>query len=380
MLDRHDLTDEEWARLEPWLPDRTPRRGGRWADHRMVINGVLWRTRTGSPWRDLPGCYGTWKTVYNRHHRWSHDGTWAGCCASCAAAGTPRTGTGRGRWGWTPPWCGPTSTPPVPAVTDRRRPRRPAMSGRAESNHKNSAADSSDNSPDSVGDGRHADREGLGRSRGGLNTKLHLAADSRCRPISRVITAGQRHDAVAFEQVMAGIAIDRAGRGRPRTRPDRVLADKAHSSKAIRAHLRRRGIKATIPEPANQQTHRARRGARGGRPPELRPARLPQAQHRRTHHQQAQALPGGGHPLRQARGHVPGRHRRGHHQNLAPPPPSMIHGTRPKSISCPLVIFRPAGTRSGPSRSRTGCRPPEAQAAGVAVESGGRCTRRALPG
>jgi len=125
--------------------------------------------------------------------------------------------------------------------------------------------------PDSVGDGRHADREGLGRSRGGLNTKLHLAADSRCRPISRVITAGQRHDAVAFEQVMAGIAIARAGRGRPRTRPDRVLADKAHSSKAIRAHLRRRGIKATIPEPANQQTHRARRGARGGRPPDFDP-------------------------------------------------------------------------------------------------------------
>jgi transposase len=159
----------------------------------------------------------------------------------------------------------------VPAVTDRRRPRRPAVSGRAESNHKNSAADASDNSPDSVGDGRHADREGLGRSRGGLNTKLHLAADSRCRPISRVITAGQRHDAVAFEQVMAGIAIARAGRGRPRTRPDRVLADKAHSSKAIRAHLRRRGIKATIPEPANQQTHRARRGARGGRPPDFDP-------------------------------------------------------------------------------------------------------------
>jgi transposase len=42
-----------------------------------VINGVLWRTRTGSPWRDLPACYGNWKTVYNRHRRWSADGTWA---------------------------------------------------------------------------------------------------------------------------------------------------------------------------------------------------------------------------------------------------------------------------------------------------------------
>jgi transposase len=76
VLDRHDLTDEEWARLEPLLPDQTPRRGGRWADHRVVVNGVFWRTRCGLPWRDLPAQYGNWKTVYNRHRRWSGDQTW----------------------------------------------------------------------------------------------------------------------------------------------------------------------------------------------------------------------------------------------------------------------------------------------------------------
>ena len=76
MLDRHDLTDAQWARLEPLLPDRTPQRGGRWNDHRMVVDGVMWRTRTGSPWRDLPPVYGNWKTVYNRHRRWSGDLTW----------------------------------------------------------------------------------------------------------------------------------------------------------------------------------------------------------------------------------------------------------------------------------------------------------------
>jgi transposase len=76
MHDRHDLTDVEWEQLESLLPDRTPRRGGRWCDHRPVINGVLWRTRTGSPWRDLPPAYGNWKTVYSRHRRWSGDGTW----------------------------------------------------------------------------------------------------------------------------------------------------------------------------------------------------------------------------------------------------------------------------------------------------------------
>ena len=70
---------------------------------------------------------------------------------------------------------------------------------------------------------------------------------------------------------MAALRIARRGRGRPRTRPGRVLADKAYSSKAIRAYLRRRKIKATIPEPADQIANRARRGRRGGRPPAFDP-------------------------------------------------------------------------------------------------------------
>lgn len=111
------------------------------------------------------------------------------------------------------------------------------------------------------------DREALGRSRGGLTTKVHLAADQRCRPVSRVITAGQRHDSIAFDHVMAGIRIRRVSIGRPRTRPGHVLADKAYSSRSIRGSLRRRGIRTTIPEPADQVANRARRGTRGGRPP-----------------------------------------------------------------------------------------------------------------
>lgn len=75
-LNRHDLSDEEWQRLRPLLPADPPR-GGRWIDHRLVINGIFFRTRTGCPWRDLPEGSGNWKTVYNRHRRWSNDGTWA---------------------------------------------------------------------------------------------------------------------------------------------------------------------------------------------------------------------------------------------------------------------------------------------------------------
>jgi transposase len=74
-LNRHDLSDQEWDRLRGFLPADPPR-GGRWADHRMVINGIFFRTRTGCPWRDLPEGFGNWKTVYNRHRRWSLDGTW----------------------------------------------------------------------------------------------------------------------------------------------------------------------------------------------------------------------------------------------------------------------------------------------------------------
>src|SRR5512135_480414 len=66
---------------------------------------------------------------------------------------------------------------------------------------------------------------------------------------------------------MTTLRIRRRGPGRPRTRPDRLLGDKAYSSKATRAHLRRRGIQAVILEPADQIKNRKKRGRRGGRPP-----------------------------------------------------------------------------------------------------------------
>ena len=74
-LRRHDLTDDEWVRLVPLLPAH-PRQGHRWNDHRRVLDGIFFRTRTGCPWRDLPDRFGHWKTVYHRHRRWSADGTW----------------------------------------------------------------------------------------------------------------------------------------------------------------------------------------------------------------------------------------------------------------------------------------------------------------
>lgn len=70
-----------------------------------------------------------------------------------------------------------------------------------------------------------------------------------------------------FTYLMNQLKIHRAGPGRPRTRPDRVRGDKAYSSRAIRTHLRDRGIVAVIPQPSDQIGHRKRRGSTGGRPP-----------------------------------------------------------------------------------------------------------------
>lgn len=161
-----------------------------------------------------------------------------------------------------PRWSAPISTPPVPATnrpptSPRRLLRAQSWTQGGRSNDKKSATKPS--------------REGLGRSRGGLTSKIHLAADTRCRPISRVTSAGHRHDSLAFEPVMAGIRIRRRGRGRPRIRPARVLGDKAYSSRAIRSHLRRRRITAVIPEPTDQRKNRFRRGSKGGRPPRFDP-------------------------------------------------------------------------------------------------------------
>ncbi|MFG2331057.1 IS5 family transposase [Streptomyces sp. NPDC048604] len=115
----------------------------------------------------------------------------------------------------------------------------------------------------SVGEPRdHA----IGRSRGGLSTKIHLAADAHCRPLAFVLTAGQAGDAPAFGDVMARLRVPRR-RGRPRTRPDVVLADKAYP-RAPSASTCASAVSArsSLSQP-NQRAHRLRRGNRGGRPP-----------------------------------------------------------------------------------------------------------------
>jgi transposase len=73
---KQQLSDGAWEVIEPLLP-RTGLRGGRWRDHRQVIEGIAYKYRSGMPWRDVPAEFGPWQTLYERFSRWSADGTWA---------------------------------------------------------------------------------------------------------------------------------------------------------------------------------------------------------------------------------------------------------------------------------------------------------------
>jgi transposase len=73
---RADLSDAQWAVLEPLLPrGKKPGRPRTWT-RRQLIDGIRWRTRTGSPWRDVPERYGPWQSVYGLFRRWQRNGTW----------------------------------------------------------------------------------------------------------------------------------------------------------------------------------------------------------------------------------------------------------------------------------------------------------------
>jgi transposase len=95
-------------------------------------------------------------------------------------------------------------------------------------------------------------REALGRSQGGFSTKLHLRAEGHGRPITVVLTGGERNEQIALEAVLDQGAVRRRGRGRPRLRPRAAAADKGYSSPTARARMRRRHIRPVIPTRKDQ--------------------------------------------------------------------------------------------------------------------------------
>ncbi|MET8964314.1 IS5 family transposase [Streptomyces sp. NPDC004074] len=224
---RHELSDAEWEFVRPLLPHAESRR--KRVDDRMVLNGIVWKFRTGSAWRDVPERYGSWATLHTRFCRWAADGTFE---RMLRAAQVKADAAGAVDWIMS-----------VDSTIVRAH------------QHAAGAPKRGLRSP------------GLGRSRGGQTSKIHLVCDGLGRPLGFTVTGGNTNDCTQFTAVMEAIRVPRLGPGRPRTKPTHVIGDKGYSSKAIRTWLRARGIAHTIPERADHIRNRLRRGRRGGRPP-----------------------------------------------------------------------------------------------------------------
>jgi transposase len=265
---RHDLTDAQWELLEPLLP---------------AVSGVGGPRNRPDHSRSMRLGGGLVPTLLARRSRAVRDVAVDLRAVPVLAA---RRDMGPDRRG--------------SAATRRRR--RSDLLGRVRGLHDRASP------PACAGARRHPDRQvespgaepadhALGRSRGGWTTKLHLAAEQGRKPLSMVLTAGQRGDSPQFVPVLERIRVRRVGWGRVPPPPDRVLADKAYPSRANRAYLRRRGIRATIPIKRDQyaqpaQTRITRWAATGVQPDPLPPTPL-----RRVQHQPAQTTPSGRHPL-----------------------------------------------------------------------------------
>jgi transposase len=135
--------------------------GGQWRDHPTIINGILWKLRTGSPWRDLPERYGPWQTCFDRFNRWRRDGTWDRLLSH---AQTKNDAVGEVQWEL--------------SVDDTVvRAHQHAAGARREPAKNENAR----------GGLMNAEGEALGRSRGGFSTKVHLACDGKGRPLSETL-------------------------------------------------------------------------------------------------------------------------------------------------------------------------------------------------
>ncbi len=271
MTGRADLTDAQWARLAPLMPrGKKTGRPPKWSK-RQLIDGIRWRTRVGSPWRDVPESYGPWQTIYGLFRRWQRAGTWVFILKMLQAFADAA-----GRIGWQ-----------VSVDSTVVRAHQHAAGARREP----------DTQLEPVGD-EPADHA-LGRSRGGWTTKLHLGCEQGCRPVALLLTAGQAaHSPQCY----------RCAQSRART-----------PTRTARACPGRQGLllsrESRSPAPTRDQSHYPDPCRPGGAPPQPRLGRwpatgirhhaLPRSQHRRTRNQSPQAKPGRGNTIRQTRHPLP---------------------------------------------------------------------------
>ena len=186
---RYELTDYEWAAIKPMLPNKP--RGVPRVNDRRVLNGIFWVLRSGAPWRDLPDNFGPYTTCYNRFVRWRRAGVWGWIINALAA----------------------THDAAVQMIdTSIIRV------------HQHGACITRNR------------RQSMGRSRGGLTSKIHAVVDTNGLPVRLALTAGEAHD-----NRLAGKLLSRLKSG------TMLLADRGYDADWIRALAAARGVWANIP-------------------------------------------------------------------------------------------------------------------------------------
>ncbi|MGO9057418.1 MAG: IS5 family transposase [Candidatus Binataceae bacterium] len=193
---RYALSDAEWRLIEPILackPRGVPR-----VDDRRVLNGIFWVLRSGAPWRDLPQCYEPYTTCFSRFVRWRRAGLWDHILDGVAHA--------------------------------RNADVQMIDSTIVRGVHQHGAST-----------GRNTD-ECMGRSRGGLTTKIHAIVDANGLPLRFGLTPGQQHDSLSAPDLLSATLND-----------GMLLADKAYDSDALRKLPRSCGAWANIPPRRNRK-------------------------------------------------------------------------------------------------------------------------------
>lgn len=222
---RYQLSDEQWVRIAPLLPQPSRRRqaGHPCNDPRPLLNGILWLLHTGAPWRDVPERYGPWQTVFKLFNRWRAQGIWVRLATSLLDEVDDQGQLDHDLW------CidGSVIRASRAAAGARDEAERPPQLGGPKRAQMQEPPD-------------HA----LGRSRGGFGTKSHLLCDSHGFILGIHVTAGQVHESKAFEATMAR----RLFHQRPGQRlwPRRIAGDKGYSYPRIRRWCKRRQVQAVV--------------------------------------------------------------------------------------------------------------------------------------
>jgi transposase len=202
-MKRYGLRDDQFARIETLLPGR-PGTVGRSSElgNRLFVEAVIWKFRSGAPWRDLPERFGDWKNTHKRFSRWAASGVWESLFKTLADDPDNEY-----------------------AMID-------ATIVRA---HQHSAGARKKGGYD----------QAIGRSRGGLTTKIHVIVDALGNPLALSLTGGNAHDITQAEPLAAQVE------------PKALLADKGYDADSFITSLEVRAIKAVIPPKSNRKVKRA---------------------------------------------------------------------------------------------------------------------------